>query len=140
VFLIPPAVTWIERWLKERGSGPGLVWGRDDGGCHAPGYDAGWADTIGRMQKDGTRKINLGARSLAGITRNVRLHDLRHTCASHLISGSPAWRRRGWIRETLTMKEVSEWLGHSSTAITEKIYAHLLRDRVASKVGAKRKR
>lgn len=42
-----------------------------------------------------------------------RLHDLRHTCASLL------------IRQGIPMKQVSVWLGHSSTAITSDIYVHL---------------
>lgn len=52
----------------------------------------------------------------AGITRRVRWHDLRHTCAASLISGwwGPAWR----------LEEVKELLGHHSVRMTER-YAHL---------------
>jgi len=56
------------------------------------------------------------ALATAGITRNVRFHDLRHTCASHLISGS--WGR-AW-----TLEEVAKYLGHSTSATTRR-YAHL---------------
>lgn len=42
-----------------------------------------------------------------------RFHDLRHTCASLLYQNGVA------------MKSVSEWLGHSSTAVTDSIYIHL---------------
>lgn len=52
----------------------------------------------------------------AGITRNVRWHDLRHTCASSLVSGM--WG------EPWTLAEVKEMLGHSSVTVTER-YAHL---------------
>jgi integrase len=50
------------------------------------------------------------------IARHVRLYDLRHTCASHLIQGS--WGR------TLTLSEVALWLGHRDIDTTRR-YAHL---------------
>lgn len=52
----------------------------------------------------------------AGITRAFRWHDLRHTCASSLVSG---WWGRMW-----SLLEVKEWLGHASITTTER-YAHL---------------
>lgn len=52
----------------------------------------------------------------AGITRNVRWHDLRHTCASSLVAG---WWGRQW-----SLYEVREMLGHASITTTER-YAHL---------------
>ena len=62
-------------------------------------------------------KPNLDRRlEKAGVQRHVRFHDLRHTCASHLISGS--WGR-AW-----TLEEVARHLGHSSSAVTRR-YAHL---------------
>lgn len=54
--------------------------------------------------------------AMAGITRNVRWHDLRHTCASSLVSGM--WG------EPWTLQEVKDLLGHSSITVTER-YAHL---------------
>jgi integrase len=52
---------------------------------------------------------------LAGIDRALRWHDLRHTCASSLVSGTwgPAW----------SLEEVKEMMGHSSVKVTER-YAH----------------
>lgn len=44
---------------------------------------------------------------------NIRFHDLRHTCASLLFG-------LGW-----SMKDVSEWLGHSTIAITMDTYTHI---------------
>lgn len=45
--------------------------------------------------------------------RRIRFHDLRHSCASLLLSlGVP-------------MKQIQEWLGHSDFSTTAKIYAHL---------------
>jgi integrase len=57
-----------------------------------------------------------GVLERAGITRPFRWHDLRHTCASSLISG---WWGRHW-----TLKEVCDLLGHRSITTTER-YAHL---------------
>jgi site-specific recombinase XerD len=55
-------------------------------------------------------------RKKAGITRPVRWHDLRHTCASSLAAG---WWGRVW-----RLEEVRDLLGHSSVDVTER-YAHL---------------
>lgn len=52
----------------------------------------------------------------AKLGRHVRFHDLRHTCASCLVSGS--WGRI-W-----TLEEVGAMLGHGSVSITQR-YAHL---------------
>jgi integrase len=48
--------------------------------------------------------------------RHVRLYDLRHTCASHLIQGT--WGR------VLSLSEVAQWLGHEDIDTTRR-YAHL---------------
>lgn len=45
--------------------------------------------------------------------RHIRFHDLRHSCASMLISNE--WQ----------MKDISEWLGHSDIGTTMDIYGHL---------------
>lgn len=52
----------------------------------------------------------------AGITRRVRWHDLRHTCAASLISG--------WWGEPWRLEEIRELCGHHSIRMTER-YAHL---------------
>ncbi len=52
----------------------------------------------------------------AELGRNVRWHDLRHTCASSLVAG---WWGRAW-----TLTEVCALLGHTSIKVTER-YAHL---------------
>ena len=57
---------------------------------------------------------------------HIRFHDLRHSCASLLLSLG------------FTLKEVQEWLGHASIKSTE-IYAHLLyksKEGMADKINA----
>ena len=45
--------------------------------------------------------------------REIRFHDLRHSCASLLLSKGAA------------LKEIQDWLGHSDISTTANIYAHL---------------
>lgn len=45
--------------------------------------------------------------------KKVRFHDLRHICASLLLSNG------------ISMKQIQIWLGHSTFATTADIYAHL---------------
>jgi integrase len=56
----------------------------------------------------------------AGITRRVRWHDLRHTCATSLLAGW--WGGRKW-----TLDEVCDYMGHSSVKVTER-YARKLQE------------
>ncbi len=96
-------------------------------GRRARGDDARWSPQSRWIKKDGTPSPVAGYRERAGITRRVRFHDLRHTCASHLLQGT--WGI------TLSLVEVRDWLGHSSVDQTER-YAHLCADRMAVKVAA----
>lgn len=99
--LLGPARAELERWRAlAPGVGDALVWPADRGRCHRDGYDAGWARV----------------KVLAGIARRVRWHDLRHTCASHLVQGT--WGR------TWRLEEVQAMLGHESIRTTQR-YAHL---------------
>ena len=45
--------------------------------------------------------------------RDIRLHDLRHSCASLMLENG------------VPMKQIQEWLGHSDFSTTANIYAHL---------------
>lgn len=45
--------------------------------------------------------------------RHIRFHDLRHSCASLLLS------------KGVPMKAIQEWLGHSTYSTTANFYAHL---------------
>lgn len=99
--LLPRARAALTTWREQSpGIGHALVWPARHGGCHGKGYDAQWSRW----------------RRVAGIERAVRLHDLRHTCASHLVMGT--WCPR------LRLEDVRQWLGHSSVTVTER-YAHL---------------
>jgi integrase len=52
----------------------------------------------------------------AGLPRSIRIHDMRHTCASLL------------IRQGVHPKAIQHHLGHSSINITMDRYGHLLPD------------
>ena len=44
--------------------------------------------------------------------REIRFHDLRHSCATLL------------VKKGISLREIQDWLGHSSSKTTER-YAHL---------------
>ena len=48
--------------------------------------------------------------------KRIRFHDLRHSCASLLLANG------------VSLKEIQEWLGHSTFKTTADIYAHLESD------------
>ncbi|MFO0562456.1 MAG: tyrosine-type recombinase/integrase [Polyangiales bacterium] len=73
------------------------------------------------------RTIIEGWKTKLGIERRVRFHDLRHTCASHLVMG--AWGTQ-W-----TLQEVAAFLGHADTTVTE-IYAYLSPDHLHRRADA----
>ncbi len=110
--LLPQALEALQRWHALCGAPTaGLVFPGEEGRQRPRGDDGGWAD-----RKRGARPIQLGHHALAGITRDVRFHDLRHTCGSHLVQGT--WGRR-W-----SLEEVRDLLGHSTITVTQR-YAHL---------------
>jgi site-specific recombinase XerD len=71
------------------------------------------------LGRSDTLKRRLAA---AGVTRRVRWHDLRHTCATNLLE------IHGWRLEL-----VQKVMGHSSITITQR-YAHLTEDAIADAV------
>lgn len=110
--LLLPARMALLRWRAQcPPTAEGLVFPTTTG-CRRPkSNDARWGD---RVREKGT--IRNGWKTVAGITRRVRFHDLRHTTASHLVMGSwgLAW----------SLAEVCEYLGHSDISVTQR-YAHL---------------
>lgn len=131
--MLAPVAEALRAWLAlvdatHVRSRHGLVWSSADEGCHAEGYDAGWSDRV--EGKGADRKVTPGHKSVAGIKRAVRFHDLRHTCASHLIQGT--WAPE-LMERALRIEEVKTWLGHSDVAVTQR-YAHLGSDAIRSLV------
>jgi integrase len=107
-----------------------LVFPSEHGGCYGRSYDAAWSAKRGRpvfrvegderrVARDRSAAIEVkpGWRERAGVRTHIRFHDLRHTCASHLVMGT-------WTARPLTLYEVKNWLGHDSVKTTQR-YAHL---------------
>ena len=124
--LLPPVVRVLRIWralqlrctprLLRRPAGP--VFPSPSLGNHHAGYDWGWAETT---------KGRAGLRARARIRPMVTWYDAtRHTCATHLLLGT--WLEAGWVPRALRIEEVSTWLRHSSTAVTERHYARFTAD------------
>lgn len=97
---------------------------------HKRGYTAGWADKRERRTKQGKRTLVTveGVRSRKGIRSEVAFRHFRHSCAHGLL--------QGWWGVELTLHEVSKWLGHSSTRVTEEKYAKWEKDSLQNRVTA----
>lgn len=114
--LVPQAVIVARRWLEVL---PTFAPSNQEGLAFptAVGTRRGVGKPLARVRVGGKYVDGWTAAKLAvGITRRLRWHDLRHSCASSLIAG---WWGRRWSTE-----EVREVLGHSSITMTER-YAHL---------------
>ncbi len=111
--LLEPARAALRAWKKVApGVGDALVFPAGatprypkHTGCHHKGYTAGLAKAL----------------RAAGVVRRVRFHDLRHTCASHLVQGT-------WL-PPMRLEDVRQWGGWESIAMVER-YAHLAPDAV----------
>jgi integrase len=116
----------IRRWLEAlptyaKDNPKGLAFPAQQGGFRNHDHLLRWYFWKGSPEKGkpGDRNYHAATTGIlerAGITRRFRWHDLRHTCASSLVSG---WWGRHW-----TLKEVCALLGHRSITTTER-YAHL---------------
>lgn len=120
--LLAPARAALLRWKEICPYTPqGLVFPTERGNRRQPSDDAGWAPRIAHTTRNGkpVRVQKPGLREAAGITRRVRFHDLRHTCASHLVMGTwgLAW----------SLQEVCAFLRHEDISVTQR-YAHLSPD------------
>ena len=58
----------------------------------------------------------LNMKNNKNVLRKIRFHDLRHSCASLLLT------------KGIPMKEIQDWLGHSTYSTTVNIYLHLEKD------------
>ena len=68
---------------------------------------------IGDIIKPGYDTNSFGKLLTENGLRKIRFHDLRHSCASLLLSNG------------IPMKQIQEWLGHSDFSTTANIYSHL---------------
>lgn len=116
--LLAPALEALKRWKAIAPANRlDLVFPNREGEMRAEHNDNGWADRpVGQGKQ---RRVIPGHKTLAGITRAVRFHDLRHTCASALVMG--AWGR------VWKIEEVRDFLGHTNISTTLR-YAHLSPD------------
>jgi len=71
-------------------------------------------ETGSPLKRDVLRRVFKPALATAGLPKNIRLHDLRHTSATLLLKAGE------------NIKVVSERLGHANISITLEIYAHVL--------------
>lgn len=102
--------SWLELLPEYCPDNPhGLLFPRPRGGFRSEAHVIKWAGW-----KAGRDAAKLG--------RRFRWHDLRHTCASSLVSG---WWGRRW-----SLQEVKEMLGHTTIAVTQR-YAHLAESAIA---------
>ena len=84
------------------------------GNCYNYDYDGYiYVDEMGNLIKPNYITQNFKIILKNNNLRHIRFHDLRHTCASILLN------------KGLSLKEIQEWLGHSSFSTTANIYAHL---------------
>lgn len=100
--LLPQAREYLLEWKArcKHTATDDLVWRAKDGAPHRKSYQAGLPKALEK----------------AGVTRAIRFHDLKHTCASHLLQGT--WGRM-W-----SIEEVCGFLHHSNITVTQR-YAHL---------------
>lgn len=75
-------------------------------------------DTMGKLFRPEyvTDHFTLIMNKNKDVLRKIRFHDLRHSCASLLLA------------KGIPMKEIQDWLGHSTYSTTANIYAHLEKD------------
>ncbi len=72
-----------------------------------------YVNQIGELIKPDSLTTHFHALLGKNHLRQIRFHDLRHSCASLLLSNG------------VPMKQIQEWLGHSNYSTTANIYAHL---------------
>jgi integrase len=106
---VPPAVIHAVKPLMTGVTGDTLLFRTSTGGRMAQKYFwTAWTNALAAARKEDPL-----------FNKTPRIHDLRHTSASWGLQGG------------LTLYEVARRLGHSSTATTEKVYAHLMHEGMA---------
>jgi len=106
---VPPAVIGAVKPLMAGVTGDTLLFRTSTGGRIAQKYFwNAWTSAVDAARVEDPH-----------FSKTPRIHDLRHTSASWGLQGG------------LTLYEVARRLGHSSTATTEKVYAHLMHEGMA---------
>lgn len=72
-------------------------------------------DSMGKLYRPEyvTDHFSLIMKNNKSVLKKIRFHDLRHSCASLLLA------------KGIAMKEIQDWLGHSTYSTTANIYSHL---------------
>lgn len=84
------------------------------GNCYCYDYDGYvFVDEMGYRMKPGYLTNGFPKFCESQGLRRMRFHDLRHSCASLLLSNG------------VPLKQIQEWLGHSDFSTTANVYAHL---------------
>lgn len=110
IALSPEMVEALRRYRQQQ-----RVWRMSAGPAwQGERYDGVFSDELGYPLHSGRVVANFKQALVAAHLPAIRFHDLRHTCATVLLS-------RG-----VHPKVVSEMLGHSSVSITLDIYSHVL--------------
>ena len=95
------------------------------GNCYNYDYDGYvYVDEMGNLIRPGFITQNFQIVLKAHNLKVIRYHDLRHSCASLLLANG------------VSLKEIQDWLGHSTFATTADIYAHLDKSTKVSTVNA----
>lgn len=71
-----------------------------------------YVNEIGERIRPNYITTNFQSKLVKNGMRKIRFHDLRHSCATLLLS------------QDVSLKDIQEWLGHEDVTTTEKIYAH----------------
>lgn len=71
-----------------------------------------YVNEIGERIRPNYITTNFQSKLVKNGMRKIRFHDLRHSCATLLLS------------KDVSLKDIQEWLGHEDVTTTEKIYAH----------------
>lgn len=109
----PRAIKEIGYWLSIRNS----EW-RIKPGCEDTLFLARWGNGIGRIM---VFHLIKQLAEMAGITKNISPHTLRHSFATHLLEGGA------------NLRAIQCMLGHESISTTE-IYTHIDRQRLRSEI------
>ncbi len=109
--------------MSRRGNGEVMVYKRQDGRWEGAAYvfsppeaEPGAASTVAPARRctRSSRNRSFNALLARTVLRHVRLHDLRHTCASLLLA------------QGVPPRVVMETLGHSAIAVTMNTYSQVL--------------